>query len=119
MTKKLVNENLKGHQKKINEIIKPQLTILPMNDLAKSLKKFIQEEVHDILININDDICQVQAHLQEIEVDILGPEYLINKLTELEERSCRKNIRIDAIAETPNETLESCKEEFNGVSKNK
>ena len=52
MTKKLVNENLKGHQKKINEIIKPQLTILPMNDLAKSLKKFIQEEVHDILINI-------------------------------------------------------------------
>ena len=70
VTKKLVNENLKGHQKKINEIIKPQLTILPINDLAKSLKKFIQEEVHDILININDDIYQVQAHLQEIEVDI-------------------------------------------------
>ena len=81
-----------------------------MNVLTKYLKKFIQEEVHDALININDNIYQVQAHLQEIEDDILDPEYFIKKTMELEESSRRKNIRVDAIAETPNETWESCKE---------
>ena len=79
-----------------------------MNVLTQSLKKYqhhqkpwiTREEVHHALINIKNDIKKVQSHLQKIEDDLLDPEYVTNKLVELDDRSRRNNIRINGIMET-------------------
>ena len=41
--------------------------------------------------------------------EFLGPDEVSSKLMELEDRSCRINLRIDCIPETTNETWGACK----------
>ena len=59
-----------------------------------------------------------QTDLREID-DLLDPIFVMEKLTELEHRSSRNNVRIDGIPETPNETWENCEEEVRKIIKNK
>ena len=63
-------------------------------------------ELHDGLGGVKNDIKKVQTDLREIENDLLDPE----KLTELEDRSHRNNVRTDGILETSSEIWESCKD---------
>ena len=60
-------------------------------------------------------MCKVKEDLKEIYEYQIDPDYvndsladIRNKLTELEDRSRRNNIRIDGIAEKPGETREEC-----------
>ena len=60
-------------------------------------------------------MCKVKEDLKEIYEYQIDPDYvndsladIRNKLTELENRSRRNNIRIDGIAEEPGETWEEC-----------
>ena len=125
--RKTVREELKDHQEKVSEIIKSQLTNInerldkisqEVVEITKSLE-FTQEELHDGLANVKNDIKKVQTDLREIEDDLLDPTFVMEKLTELEDRSWRNNVRIDGIPETPNETWENCEEEVRKIIRNK
>ena len=71
-------------------------------EITKSLE-FTQEELHDGLANVKNDIKKIQIDLSEIN-DLLNPIFVMEKLTELEDRSRRNNVRMDGIPETSNET---------------
>ena len=86
--------------------------------MTKSLE-FTQEELHDGLVNVKNDIKKVQTDLREIEDDLLDPTFVMEKLTELEDRSRQNNVRIDSIPEKPNETWENCKKEVRKIIRNK
>ena len=45
----------------------------------------------------------------------MDPEYVTNKLIDLEDRSRRNNLRIDGISDSRNETWEECEEEIQNV----
>ena len=61
---------------------------------------------------IKDDLNQVKTDLQELGEDVLDPDYVTNKLIELEDRSHRNNIRINGIEDDQNETWDSCEEKL-------
>ena len=121
--RKIVREELEDHQEEVSEIIKSQLTNTnerldkisqEIVEITKSLE-LTQEELHDGLANVKNDIKKVQTDLREIEDDLLDPTFVMEKLTELEDRSRRSNV----IPETPNETLGNCEEEMRKIIKNK
>ena len=68
---------------------------------------------------IKDDLNQVKTDLQELGEDVLDPDYVTNKLIELEDRSRRNNIRIDGIEDDQNETWDSCEEKVQKLIKKK
>ena len=45
----------------------------------------------------------------------MDPEYVTNKLIDLEDRSRHNNLRIDGISESRNKTWEECEEEIQKV----
>ena len=53
---------------------------------------------------------KLESDIQEIYEYQIDPKYVLNKLTELEDRSRRNNIRIDGIKETKGETWNDCEE---------
>ena len=61
---------------------------------------------------------KVQTDLRKTE-DLLDPTFVMEKLTELKDRSRRNNVWIDGIPETPNETWENCEAEVRKIIKNK
>ena len=122
-----MREELEDHHEEVSEIIKSQLTnknerldkiSQEIVEITKSLE-LTQEELHDGLANVKNDIKNVQTDLREIEDDLLDPTFVMEKLTELEDRSRQNNVRIDGIPETPNETWGNCDEEMRKIIKNK
>ena len=85
-----------------------------VNELKKSLE-FTQNDLEERVNNLEGNMCKVKEDLKEIYEYQIDPDYvndsladIINKLTELEDRSRRVNIRIHGIAEEPGETWEEC-----------
>ena len=85
-----------------------------VNELKKSLE-FTQNDLEERVNNLEGNMCKVKEDLKEIYEYQIDPDYvndsladIRNKLTELEDRSRRNNIRIDGIAEEPGETWEEC-----------
>ena len=82
------------------------------NQLKKSME-FTQNDLEERVNNVEENMCiKVLISNYEYQID---PGYvndsltdIRNKLTELEDRSKRNNIRIDGIAEEPGETWEEC-----------
>ena len=81
-----------------------------MNELEKSMES-TQNDLKERVNNVEENMCKVKEDLKEIYEYQIDPDYvndsltdIRNKLTELEERSRRNNIRIDGIAEEPVET---------------
>ena len=108
--REVVKEEFPDHEKKFSEILKSHLetTNQRLNEisgevleLTKSLE-FTQGEVKEEITCIKDDLNQVKTDLQEL--DVLDPDYVTNKLIELEDWSRRNNIRIDGIEDDQNET---------------
>ena len=123
--RKVVKEELQSHEETFSEIIKSHLetTNQRLNqisgeviELTKSLE-FTQGEVKDEITNLKNDINEVKKELQEIGEDVLDPDFVTNKLVELEDRSRRNNIRIDGIEEDENETWESCEDKVQQLIK--
>ena len=85
-----------------------------VNELKKSME-FTQNDLEERVNNVEENMSKVKEDLQEIYEYQIEPDYvndsltdIRNKLTELEDRSRRNNIRIDGIAEEPGETWEEC-----------
>ena len=49
--------------------------------------------------------------------DLLDPDFVTEKLIELEDRSRQDNLRIDGVEETPNETWDICEEKVQSIIK--
>ena len=58
--------------------------------------------------DIKKELKKLDKNIKEVEDDLLDPHHVSSKLTELEDRSRRNNLRIDRIQERPNETWEDC-----------
>ena len=103
--RKVVKEELEDLGKKFCEILKSHLEtankrLNRISDEAVKLTKsleFTQAEVKEKMTNIKDDLNQVKNEIQELGEDVLDPDYVTNKLIELEDRSQRNNICIDGI----------------------
>ena len=54
----------------------------------------------------------MEAELQEFYNNQIDPEYIYNKLVDLEDRSRRCNLRIDGATEKKGETWEQCEVYF-------
>ena len=85
-----------------------------VNGLKKSME-FTQSDLEERVNNVEENMCKVKEDLKEIYEYQIDPDYvndsltdIRNKLTELEDRSVRNNIRIDGIAEEAGETWEKC-----------
>ena len=87
-------------------------------ELAKSLE-FTQAEVKEEITNIKDNLNQVKTEIQELGEDVLDPDYVTNKLIELEDRSRPNNIRIDGIEEKQYEAWDRCEEKVQQVIKDR
>ena len=61
----------------------------------------------------------METELQEIYNNQIDPEYIYNKLVDLEDRSRRCNLRIDGVTEKKGETWEQCEEEIQNIFKEK
>ena len=84
-----------------------------VTDLKQSLENILEEKVkkldqkHVNLKNQCNDLCN----------DSLESEYFCYKLNDLEYKSRRNNLRIDGIAEGPNESWEQCQEQLQNFFK--
>ena len=89
-------------------------------DLKESLE-FTQEETEGKFSTLNEKISTFEKNLFSLKKDIdiiqtTKPSWAIdiaNKLVDLEDRSRRKNLRINGIKEGKNETWEECEERVN------
>ena len=124
---KVVNEELEDHEKKVCEILKSHLETANQGlnkildevvELTKS-PEFTQANVKEAITNTKEDLNLVKTEIQELGEDVLDPNYVINKLIELEDRSQHNNIRIDGIEEELYETWDRCAEKVQKVIKKK
>ena len=77
--------------------------------------EFTQNDLEERVNNVEENMCKVKEDLEEIYEYQINPDYVNdslidkrNKLTELEDRSRRNNLRIAGIAEEPGETWDEC-----------
>ena len=86
-----------------------------MEEIKKSQEqiKELKKEVTDLKSSID----HTDADLNDLSdrVDEVDPEYVANKLIDLEDRSRRNNLRTDDISESRNETWEEYEEEIQKV----
>ena len=86
-----------------------------MEEIKKSQEqiKELKKEVTDLKSSID----HTDADLNDLSdrVDEVDPEYVANKLIDLEDRSRRNNLRTDGISESRNKTWEECEEEIQKV----
>ena len=61
----------------------------------------------------------METELQEFYNNQIDPDYIYNKLVDLEDRSRRCNLRIDGVTEKKGETREQCEEEIQNIFKKK
>ena len=85
-----------------------------VNELKKSME-FTQKDLEERANNVEENICKVKEDLKDIyeyQIDPVNVNDSLtdirNKLTELEDRSRRNNIRIDGIAKEPEVAREEC-----------
>ena len=87
-------------------------------DLKSSLE--FTENVLEGKVKKLEERCEnMETELQEFYNNQIDPEYVYNKLVDLEDRSRRCNLRIDGVTEKKGETWEQCEEEIQNVFKEK
>ena len=123
----IIKEELGEHEKKLNEILKSQLQNTnerldkisnEMLEITKSLE-FTQGKLDEEIAIVKNDISKIKSDMQVLEDDLLDPNEVSKKLTELEDRSRYNNLRFDGIAEDPNETWDGCERKVQDVVLNK
>ena len=94
MIRKIVKEEIENHEENVGEIIKSQLenmnnrlgrTSQEVVNITKSLE-FTQEQLVKELTKLKYGVGKIQTDVKDIEYDVLDPEYVMEKLIELEDR---------------------------------
>ena len=70
-------------------------------------------------VKVIKNIRTLQKSLYEAEKDLLDPEDITNKLTELDDRSRKNQLCIYGIVETTNDSRENCEENHQKIIKEK
>ena len=123
LIKKVFEDEFKKQEQNLAKTISNNLEITiqeinslknEVNELKKSMES-TQNDLEERVNNVEENMCKVKEDLKEIYKYQIDPDYvndsltdIRNKLTELEDRQRRNNIRIDGIAEEPGETWEEC-----------
>ena len=103
-TKNMISSNFKIT---MEEIKKSQEQIKELKKEVTVLKSSVEHTDADL-----NDLNGRADEIYDYQVD---PEYVANKLIDLEDRSRRNNLRIDGISESRNETWKGCEEEIQKV----
>ena len=105
---KIISGNLEITMQEINSLKNE------VNELKKSME-FAQNDLEETVNNVEENMCKVSEDLKEIYKYQIDKDYvnnsltdIRNKLTELEDRSRRNNIRIDGIAGEPGKACNEC-----------
>ena len=94
MIRKIVKEEIENHEENVGEIIKSQLENMNSRlgrisqevvNITKSLE-FTQEQLVKELTKLKYGVGKIQTDVKDIEYNVLDPEYVMEKLIELEDR---------------------------------
>ena len=107
-------EEFVKQQQQISKIIENNMVITKqeigklreeINDLKKSIE-FTENVLVEKVAKVEQNVCELQGKFKKVEEDVTymnnyfeDAENIHNKLVELEDRSKRKNVRIDKIKE--------------------
>ena len=119
LIRKIFQEEFIKQEVHITNIISSNFKIT-MEEIKKSQEqiKELKKEVTDLKSGVehtNADLNDLSDRVDEISDYQVDPEYVTNKLFDLEDRSRRNNLRIDGISESRNETWEECEDEIQKV----
>ena len=89
-----------------------------MNYLKKSIE-FIENVLEEKVQKCQEKGEHLDEQIREIYEWQLDPEYVHNKLVDLEDRSRRNNLRIDGIKEKVGESWEDCEAEVEKLFREK
>ena len=108
LIRKIFQEELKKQEECITNIKSSNFKIT-MEEIKKSQEqiKELKKEVTDLKSSVEHtdaDLNDLSDRVDEIYDYQVDPEYVTNKLIDLEDRSRRNNLRIDGISESRNET---------------
>ena len=109
---KIIMEEIKESQDKIKNLGKE------ICDLRSSLE-FTDNVLEEKVKKVEEQCKNMETELQEFYNNQIDPEYVYNKLVDLEDRSRRWNLRIDGVTEKKGETWEQCEEEIQNIFKEK
>ena len=85
-------------------------------DLRSSLE-FTENVLEEKVKKLEERCENMETELQEFYNNQIGPDYVYNKLVNLEDRSRRYNLRIDGVIEKKGETWEQCEHEIQNIFK--
>ena len=100
------------------EISKQQIDELKkkVNELRYSIEH-TENVLEDKVARVEEYVGHIESHVQEMYDCQLDPDFIEDKLIDLEDRSRRNNLRVDGIKERPNETWEDCENELHTLFK--
>ena len=117
LIRKIFQEEFRKQEVYITNIISSNFKITT-EEIKKSQIKELKKEVTDLkssMEHTDADLSDLSNRVDEIYDYQVDPEYVTNKLIDLEDRSRRNNLRIDGISESRNETWEECEGEMQKV----
>ena len=109
---KIIMEEIKESQDKIKNLGKE------ICDLRSSLE-FTDNVLEEKVKKVEEQCKNMETELQEFYNNQIDPEYVYNKLVDLEDRSRRCNLAIDVVTEKKAETWEQYEEEIQNIFKEK
>ena len=86
--------------------------------MRKSIE-FTENQLEEKVNNAENKQADIEHRIEEIYDYQIDPEYVEQKLIDLEDTSRRNNLRVDGILETPGETWEDCEEKLQQVFQEK
>ena len=117
--RKIFQEEFKKQEVHITNIISSifKITVKEIKKSQEQIKE-LKKEVTDLKSSVEHtdaDLNDLSDRVDEIYDYQVDPEYVTNKLIDLEDRSRRNNLRIDGISESRNGSREECEEEIQKV----
>ena len=76
---------------------------------------FTEDFLEKKVLKLEENMKDVDARIRDIYECQVDPNYVLDKLTELEDRSRRNNLRIDGINEEKRETWEMCETKIRNI----
>ena len=119
LMRKIFQEEFKKQEVHITNIISSNFK-MTVEEIKKSQEQIKEpkKEVTDLKSSVEQtdtDLNELSDRVDEIYDYQVDPEYVTNKLIDLEDRFRRNNFRIAGISESRNETWEECEEEIQKV----
>ena len=114
--KKILAEELEKQQQSLLKLISGNFEITmkeiknikcEVNELKKSIE-FTEEVLEEKVQNMQRKVSSLEEKVDEIYDYQIDPDEVEKKLTDLEDRSRRNNLRIDGVAEENGETWDDC-----------